>query len=175
MIVYLDNNATTKVAPEVVEAIQPFWTEVYGNPSSIHSFGAKVKKPITKARQQVASLLNASESEIVFTSGGSESDNLAILGALQALGGKKRHVITSRVEHPAVDACLLGETPHCFTQLCRLGEQEEELRAGIRVVGEERREHLRVASSVRLLQPANQVGFLRETRAVGPCQAEVGA
>ena len=102
MIVYLDNNATTKVAPEVIEEMQPFWTEAYGNPSSIHSFGANTKKPIQKARQQVAALLNASDSEIVFTGGGSESDNMAILGALQALKGKKRHVITSRVEHPAV-------------------------------------------------------------------------
>jgi cysteine desulfurase len=100
--VYLDNNATTRVAPEVVETMQPFLTQWYGNPSSIHSFGAQVKKHIDTARGQVAKLLGASESEIFFTGGGSEGDNMAIRGALDAMGGKKRHIITSRVEHPAV-------------------------------------------------------------------------
>lgn len=103
--VYLDNNATTMVAPEVIEAMRPFWSELYGNPSSIHKFGAQVNKHIDRAREQVAGLLGASADEIVFTSGGSEADNLAIRGALDALGGKKRHVITSRVEHPAVRGC----------------------------------------------------------------------
>ncbi len=99
---YLDNNATTMVAPEVVEAMQPFWTELYGNPSSIHKFGGRLGKHMNKAREQVAALLGASPSEIIFTSGGSEGDNLAIRGALEAIGSKKRHIITSRVEHPAV-------------------------------------------------------------------------
>ena len=102
MTVYLDNNATTRVAPEVLEAMQPFWTDLYGNPSSIHRFGAQVAKPLNKARQQVAAMLGASPDEIVFTAGGSEGDNAAIRGALEAMGGKKRHLITSRVEHPAV-------------------------------------------------------------------------
>ena len=102
MNVYLDNNATTVVAPEAIEAMRPFWTELYGNPSSIHSFGAQVGKHIDKAREQVAALLGATPGEIVFTAGGSESDNMAIRGALDAMAGKKRHVITSRVEHPAV-------------------------------------------------------------------------
>lgn len=100
--VYLDNNATTMVAPEVVEAMQPFWMEMYGNASSMHSFGGKVKKYVDAAREQLAALLGASPDEIVFTSGGSESDNQAIRGTLEALGGDKRHIVTTRVEHPAV-------------------------------------------------------------------------
>ncbi len=100
--VYLDNNATTKVAPEVVEAMTPFWTEMYGNPSSMHSFGGNMQQPLDEARQQVAAMLGASPDEIVFTSGGSESDNLAIRGTVEALAGRKRHIVTTRVEHPAV-------------------------------------------------------------------------
>jgi cysteine desulfurase len=103
MKVYLDNNATTMTAPEVVEAMQPYWTELYGNPSSIHTFGGQINQHVNKAREQVAALLGAaSPEEIVFTGGGSESDNLAIRGTLEALAGRKRHIVTTRVEHPAV-------------------------------------------------------------------------
>jgi len=100
--VYLDNNATTMVAPEVLEAMQPFWCEQYGNPSSIHTFGGSVRQNVETAREQVAALLGANPEEIVFTGGGSESDNMAIFGTLEAIGPRKRHVITTRVEHPAV-------------------------------------------------------------------------
>lgn len=100
--VYLDNNATTMVAPEVVEAIQPFLTRYYGNPSSMHTFGGDVRGHVEKARAQVAALFNASPSEIIFTAGGSESDNQAIIGVLESLPPGKRHFITTRVEHPAV-------------------------------------------------------------------------
>ncbi len=103
MNIYLDNNATTMPAPEVLEAIQPFWCEYYGNPSSTHSFGGQVKRHIDSAREKVALLLNATPEEIIFTAGGSESNNLAIRGALEALDSRsKRHIITTRVEHPAV-------------------------------------------------------------------------
>jgi cysteine desulfurase len=100
--VYLDNNATTRVAPEVVEAMRPFWEELYANPSSMHSFGGRLKSNLDRAREQVAALLGARPGEVVFTSGGSESDNLAIRGAVEALAGRKRHIVTTRVEHPAV-------------------------------------------------------------------------
>jgi cysteine desulfurase len=102
MNVYLDNNATTMTAPEVVEAMQAHWTNLYGNPSSVHHFGGQIRKDVSRAREQVASLLGASADEIVFTSGGSEADNQAIRGTLEAMAGRKRHIITSRVEHPAV-------------------------------------------------------------------------
>jgi cysteine desulfurase len=99
--VYLDNNATTMVAPEVRDAMAPFFEELWGNPSSIHTFGGQVKKYVEEARERVAALIGADPSEIVFTSCGSESDNMALRGAVEAAGGYP-HIITTRVEHPAV-------------------------------------------------------------------------
>jgi cysteine desulfurase len=99
--IYLDNNATTRVAPEALDAMLPFLRENYGNPSSIHRFGGMLKRHIEKAREQVASLLNADPDEIVFTSCGSESDNTALKGFCAAAGGRA-YIVTSTVEHPAV-------------------------------------------------------------------------
>ncbi len=99
--VYLDNNATTAVSPEVVTAMLPYMGELYGNPSSIHSFGGQVGEAVETARKRVASLLGAHPEEIIFTSCGTESDNAAIWSALQSQP-EKRHIVTSRVEHPAV-------------------------------------------------------------------------
>lgn len=99
--IYLDNNATTKIDEQVVEAMLPYLTTYYGNPSSMHSFGGQVGRAVNKAREQVASLLGADVSEIVFTSCGTESDNAAIRAALSAQPNK-RHIITTEVEHPAV-------------------------------------------------------------------------
>ncbi len=99
--IYLDNNATTMVAQEVLEAMIPYFHENYGNPSSIHSFGGKVAKDITEARAKVAALLGAEPDEIIFTSCGTESDNAAIYSAL-SLNPQKNHIVTTRVEHPAV-------------------------------------------------------------------------
>jgi len=101
-MIYLDNNATTRVAPEVFEAMQPYLTEVYGNPSSAHTFGRQIREAVENAREQVALLLGAQHAdEIVFTSGGSESDNWAIGGFLEQ-NPNQRHIITTRVEHEAV-------------------------------------------------------------------------
>ncbi len=99
---YLDNNATTQTAPEVLQAMDPYYREMYGNPSSIHRFGGQVGRVVSKARAQVAELIGAAPEEIVFTAGGSEGDNMAIRGTVEALAGKKRHIVTTRVEHPAV-------------------------------------------------------------------------
>ena len=99
--IYMDNNATTKVAPEVVEAMMPYLTDYYGNPSSMHNFGGQVAEGIKKARQQVADLLGAEPEEIIFTSCGTESDSAAVLSALQAYP-ERRHIVTTRVEHPAI-------------------------------------------------------------------------
>ena len=101
--IYLDNNATTQVAPEVLEAMLPYFHELYGNPSSMHTFGGQVGRKLREARESVAALLGASPDEIIFTSCGSESDNAAIRSALISQPGK-RHIVTSRVEHPAVKA-----------------------------------------------------------------------
>jgi cysteine desulfurase len=99
--IYLDNNATTRVADEVIEAIKPFFTERYGNPSSMHFFGGSVAREIANARANMAELLGASPHEIVFTSGGTESDSTAILSALNTLP-ERREIVSTRVEHPAV-------------------------------------------------------------------------
>ena len=99
--VYLDNNATTAVAGEVLEQMRPFFCEEYGNPSSIHTFGGKIGKLLDESREQVAELIGADASEIVFTSCGTESDSTAIRGTLESYPGK-RHIISTRVEHPAV-------------------------------------------------------------------------
>lgn len=98
--IYLDNNATTKVIPEVFESMVPYLTEYYGNPSSAYGFGRQIKDGIDKAREQVSELLGCETRELFFTSCGTESDNAAIWSALQITGGK--HVITSSVEHSAI-------------------------------------------------------------------------
>jgi cysteine desulfurase len=101
-MIYFDNNATTQIAPEVFDAMKPFLIESYGNPSSAYSFGRDLRRTIEDARRKVAELLGANDSqEIIFTSGGTESDNWAILGALEA-NPHKKHIITTRVEHEAV-------------------------------------------------------------------------
>ncbi|MEH1871788.1 cysteine desulfurase NifS [Nostoc sp.] len=108
--IYLDNNATTKVDPEVIEVMLPYLTDYYGNPSSMHTFGGQVGKAVRTAREQLAAMLGADESEIVYTSCGTEGDNAAIRAALLAQP-EKRHIVTTQVEHPAVlNVCKQLET-----------------------------------------------------------------
>ena len=102
MKVYLDNSATTAVAPEVIEAMLPFLADDFGNAQSVHSFGQSAKAAVEKARRQVAALLNAAPAEIVFVSGGTEADNLALRGICYAHMKHGRHIITTSIEHPAV-------------------------------------------------------------------------
>ncbi|HVO66291.1 MAG TPA: cysteine desulfurase NifS [Syntrophales bacterium] len=99
--IYLDNNATTQVAAEVMDAMLPYFRILYGNPSSMHSFGGQVARKIREAREQAAALIGATPDEIIFTSCGTESDNAAIRSSL-AIHPDRRHILTSRVEHPAV-------------------------------------------------------------------------
>ena len=99
--VYLDNNATTQVASQVVEAMLPYFHDFYGNPSSMHTFGGRVAREVRTAREQVAALIGANPEEIIFTSCGTESDNTALRSAL-ATQPEHRHIVTSRVEHPAI-------------------------------------------------------------------------
>jgi len=110
---YLDNNATTQVAPEVLEAMMPYYRDYYGNPSSAHKFGGQVAAHIQNAREKVADLLGTQPEEIIFTSCGSESDNTAIMSALTTERGK-RHILTSRVEHPAVRSLCTYLSKHGF-------------------------------------------------------------
>ncbi|HXG50566.1 MAG TPA: cysteine desulfurase NifS [candidate division Zixibacteria bacterium] len=115
-VIYFDNNATTRVAPEVAEAMMPFLTELYGNPSSIHRFGSQVGRRIEEARAQVAALIGAADPvEVIFTSCGTEGDNAAIRGLLEAREGK-RHIVSTQVEHPAV----LGLLQHLEKRGCRV-------------------------------------------------------
>lgn len=104
--VYMDHSATTPVDPEVAQLVMTYYTEKYGNPSSVHSFGQEAKEGLEKAREQVAALIGAQPSEITFTSGGTEADNMAIFGTAEAQKKKGKHIITSAVEHHAVlDSC----------------------------------------------------------------------
>ncbi|MCF8345724.1 MAG: selenide, water dikinase SelD [Bacteroidales bacterium] len=100
--IYLDHNATTPIAREVADAMRPYLEQYFGNPSSTHSFGTSTKKAVEKSRGQVAHLINCESSEVIFTSGGTESNNYALKGAAYALGKKGNHIITSSIEHPAV-------------------------------------------------------------------------
>ena len=101
-MIYLDNAATTKTAPEVVDAMLPYFTEYYGNPSTIYSLGAASKKAVTEARETIAKALGAKSEEIYFTAGGSESDNWALKATAEAYANKGKHIITSKIEHHAI-------------------------------------------------------------------------
>ena len=101
-LIYLDNAATTRTAPEVVEAMLPYFTEYYGNPSSVYEFAGKGKQAVDQSRRTIANALGAEPEEIYFTAGGSESDNWALKATAEAYGGKGKHIITSKIEHHAI-------------------------------------------------------------------------
>ena len=101
-MIYLDNAATTKTAPEVVQAMLPYFTEFYGNPSSVYDFAGKSKEAVTTAREQIAEVIGAKKEEIYFTAGGSEADNWALKAAFEYFKGKGNHIITTKIEHHAI-------------------------------------------------------------------------
>src|SRR5919205_354245 len=100
--IYLDYNASTPIAPEVAEAMKPLLDQFYGNPSALHWAGLPVKELLLKAREQVAELIGCSSREVIFTSGGSEANNLALKGFYFKNRHKGNHIITSKIEHPAI-------------------------------------------------------------------------
>ncbi|HEY4422676.1 MAG TPA: cysteine desulfurase NifS [Pyrinomonadaceae bacterium] len=161
-MIYLDNNATTRVAPEVLDAMQPYLSEFFGNPSSAHALGREMKRAVDHSREQVASLIGAAEtSEIVFTSCGSESDNWAIRGAL-ATQPNKKHIVTSQVEHEAV------------RNVCRSLEQEgyEVTWLGVDSNGELNPDELRAAlrpdtALVSIMLANNETGVLFPMEEIG--------
>ena len=161
-MIYLDNNATTRVAPEVLDAMQPYLSEFFGNPSSAHALGREMKRAVEKSREQVANLIGAAEpDEIVFTSCGSESDNWAIRGVL-ATQPDKKHIITTLVEHEAVQ------------NLCRLleGEGYEVTWLGVNQNGELDLDALRAAlrpdtALVTIMLANNETGVLFPIDEVG--------
>ncbi|HJT68521.1 MAG TPA: cysteine desulfurase NifS [Pyrinomonadaceae bacterium] len=166
-MIYLDNNATTRVAPEVFEAMQPYLREFFGNPSSAHTLGREMKKAVEVAREQVALLLGAVDvNEIVFTSCGSESDNWAIRGVL-ATQPLKRHIITTQVEHEAV------------RNVCRLLENDgyEVTWLGVSETGELNLDELRSAlrpdtALVSIMLANNETGVLFPIDQIGPIVRE---
>ena len=101
-MIYLDNAATTKTAPQVVDAMLPYFTEYYGNPSTVYDFAAPVKAAVAKGRQQIADVIGAKKEEIYFTAGGSESDNWALKATFEAYKSKGNHIITTKIEHHAI-------------------------------------------------------------------------
>jgi len=134
---YFDHNATTPVAPEVLETLVSCLDQVYGNASSIHHFGQAAKRRLEAARRQVAALIHADSSEVVFTCGGTEADNLAVLGAVRAASGTAKHVITSAIEHPAVlSACAQLEREGVAVTRVRVGSagvvNPDDIRAALR-------------------------------------------
>lgn len=136
-LIYLDNAATTKTAPEVVEAMLPYFTENYGNPSSIYEIAGRSKEGVTKARESIAQVLNAKTEEIYFTAGGSEADNWALKAAFEAYSKKGKHIITTKIEHHAIlHTCDYLETRGA--EITYLGVDEngvvdlDELQAAIR-------------------------------------------
>jgi cysteine sulfinate desulfinase/cysteine desulfurase-like protein len=138
---YFDHNATTPVAPEVLETLISCLDQVYGNASSIHHFGQAAKRRLEAARRQVAALIHADSSEVVFTCGGTEADNLAVLGAVRAAPGPPqgatKHVVTSAIEHPAVlSACAQLEREGIAVTRVRVGAtgvvNPDDVRAALR-------------------------------------------
>ncbi|HUF06014.1 MAG TPA: aminotransferase class V-fold PLP-dependent enzyme, partial [Candidatus Binatia bacterium] len=110
MAIYLDHAATSPLRPEVLEAMLPYLSEHHGNPSSIHASGRRARQGLDEAREEIAALLGAKAREIVFTGGGTESDNLAVKGVAWAASARGRHIITSSVEHKAImNACAVLE------------------------------------------------------------------
>lgn len=162
MKVYLDNAATTQLDPEVIEVMTSLMKDHYGNPSSIHSFGRKIRSLIEQARKSVATLLNVSPSEIFFTSGGTEADNMAICGSIRDLGIKRS--ITSRIEHHAV--------LHTLEELHKKGETKLEF-VNLKADGHVDLDHLESLlesnerTLVSLMHANNEIGNLLPIKEVG--------
>lgn len=165
--IYLDNNATTPVLPEVLAAIQPYFAESFGNPSSIHQNGQGAKATIEDARESVAKLVGARPSEVVFTSGGTEADNLAVFG----IAGPGDHIITSRIEHHAVlhscrhtasTGCELTEIPVDGQGLIDPNDIRRALRPNTRLISV-----MLANNETGVLQPVQEIGKL--AREAGVC------
>ncbi len=167
--VYLDYNATTPVDPEVAEAMLPFLTQRFGNPSSGHPYGVEARAAVEAARRQVAALLGARPEELVFTSGGTEGSNTVIQGVARLLRGKGRHVVTSAIEHPAV------------LEPCALLEEDGWSVTRVRVGGEGRVDPADVAAAitdgtvlVTVMHANNEVGTIQEIAEIARLAHERG-
>ena len=167
--VYLDYSATTPAAPEVVEAMLPYFTETFGNPSSIHQYGRQARKAVEEARATLDRLLGVSESEVIFVSGGTEADNLAVKGVALANQHRGKHIITSRVEHKAVlNSCKTLEKMGfevTYLSVDRYG----------RVNPDQVREHLRRDTIlISIIYANNEVGTINPMKEIGAIAREAG-
>ena len=169
MRVYFDHNATTPVAPEVLAAMLPYFSEEYGNASSIHTFGQRGRGAVEQARESVAALLGARAAEIMFSSGGTESNNYAIFGVVGAASGERKHVITSAIEHSAVlDPCEALERRGVAVTVLPVDREgivnPEDVRRAIR--------HETVLITIMLAN--NELGTLEPIEEIGKIAAETG-
>lgn len=160
--IYLDYNATSPVAPEVVEAMIPALRDLWGNPSSPHIYGRQAREAVEKARQQVATLLGCENDEVIFTGGGTEADNAAIIGVAEAVADRGRHLVTSAVEHPAVD------------EPCRYLESRgwEVTRVGVDAHGRVSRDEVEAAlrpdtALISIIHAQNETGVLQPIADIG--------
>ncbi len=169
MKIYLDNGATTKVDAKVLEAMKPYFTEKYGNASSLHSFGREAGEALEKARQVIAKRINAEPGEIIFTSGGTESDNMAIKGAVYANQDKGNHIITSTIEHPAVqNTCkMLEKKGFRVTYLKVDGEGFVDLEQLKREINDK-------TILVTIMHANNEIGTVQDIDAIGRICREKG-
>ena len=168
--IYLDNNATTSMQPEVLEAMTPYFLDNYGNASSIHWYGQEAKAAIDDARSQVARLIGAQATEVVFLSGGTEADNFAIRGIVESQKSKGRHIITSQIEHHAVmNTCKELEKQGCEVTWLPLGRdgmlEAEQVRDAIRddtiliTI-------MHANNEIGTIQPVEQIGLIAEEAGV---------
>ncbi|HEU0264195.1 MAG TPA: cysteine desulfurase NifS [Geobacterales bacterium] len=167
--IYLDNNATTRVDDAVFDEMRPYFTELYGNPSSMHFFGGQVQKKVDEARLRVAALLGAQPEEIIFTACGTESDNTAIRSALETFPSR-RHVITTRVEHPAVLTFCRNLTQRGYrvTELGVDGEGRLDLNELRRVIDED-------TAMVSVMYANNETGVVFPIEEIGAIVKDKGA
>jgi len=168
--IYLDYNGTTPHDPEVIAAMRPYLEEEFGNPSSGHSYAAKPRQALETARRQVAGLLNCDAEEVVFTSGGTEANNWAILGTAHALRGRGRHIVTSRIEHPAVlNVCtFLEKEGYAVTYLpvdargmVNIAEVESALRPDTVLIS-----IMHANNEVGTIQPISEIASVARTRGI---------
>jgi cysteine desulfurase len=167
--IYFDHNATTPMSPDVYEAMSPFFRESFGNASSIYGYGSEAKDAIATAREQVADLIGAEPTEIVFTSGGTESDNLAIKGVAYSNRKKGKHIITSQIEHPAVlNTCQFLEKEGFETTFLRVDKSGkidlDQLLASIR----------RDTILISIMHGNNEIGTIQDIEEIGRIAAEKG-
>ena len=169
-MIYLDNNATTPIDPRVAEAMQPYLTTHFGNPSSRHAFGRRAREAVDRARAQVAGLLGCRPDEIVFTSGGTESNNLALKGVCETVRGSGAHVVTSTVEHPAVsEVCDRLESDGCGVS--RVGVDDNGLVTPSDIAAAMRQE----TAVVSIMHAQNEVGAIQPIREIAKIAHESGA